>query len=51
MRGNISTTTDSVWPHFQTLRRESEQPSIFDALRGAWRSVQTLSRVFDISSQ
>ena len=51
VRGNISTTTDSVWPHSQTLRRKSEQPSIFDALRGVWNSIQTLSRVFDISSQ
>ena len=39
----------------QTLRRElreyDAQRSIFDEIRGVWIDDETLSRVFDISSQ
>ena len=38
----------------QTLRRELKydaQRSIFDEIRGVWIADETLSRVFDISSQ
>ena len=38
----------------QTLRRElvyDAQRSIFDEIRGVWTADETLSRVFDISSQ
>ena len=38
----------------QTLRRELKtdtQRSIFDEIRGVWIADETLSRVFDVSSQ
>ena len=51
---NISNTKDRVWPHFQTPRRELKirrAAGIFDERRGVWKCGQTLSWVFDISSQ
>ena len=43
---NISNTSDSVSSGYPNTEK-----SIFDEIRGVWKADETLSRVFDISSQ
>ena len=54
LQSNISNTRESVSSHFQTPRRELKIGHVAeysDELRGVWICDETLSRVFDISSQ
>ena len=48
----ISNTRDSASSHFQEESwKYDAQRSIFDKIRSVWKCDETLSRVFDISSQ
>ena len=52
--GYIPNTRDSVSSQFHTPRRELKIRHVaeyFDEIRGVWKCDETLSRVFDISSQ
>ena len=51
---NISNTSDSVlsgYPNTEKRVENATQRSIFNEIRGVWIVDETLSRVFDISSQ
>ena len=47
---NISNTRDSVLSGYPNTEYDAQR-SIFNEIRGAWIADETLSRVFDISSQ
>ena len=56
LRSNISNTSDSVSSGYPNTEKRVENTTrsgvfSFDEIRGVWIADETLSRVFDISSQ